>query len=239
MSTANPLAAPPSMSEDASPLRSDALQATEVWLVRHGESAGNAEGRLQGQEDYPLSERGLRQAQAVAIRLRGVDFAALYSSDLSRALDTACEIGHTIGLPVLSDRRLREIDIGTWSGLNASELAARFPREWQSWNERRDPEYRRGGGESYADLRDRIAPTITELARSHPGGRILIVAHGGSLNAYIAHILGIPLDNMWRLSQENTAISRVLPFANPNTAAGIAGGRVLTLNDTTHLDGLR
>src|SRR5690606_38709702 len=119
---------------------------TELWLIRHGESTGNAEGRLQGQADFPLSERGRRQALALALRLRGLDFAALYASDLSRALDTACVIGEAVGLPVVSDPRLREIDIGSWSGLTADEIAARHGDDWRRWSERRDPAFRRGGG---------------------------------------------------------------------------------------------
>jgi len=213
-------------------------QRTEVWLVRHGQSAGNAAGQLQGQADFPLTERGLHQAEAVAMRLRGQNFTALYSSDLTRALDTACVIGTAIELLVETDVRLREIALGTWSGLTGPEIAAQHAQEWEQWDHRRDPQHRRGGGESYADLVARVAPAISELASRHLGERIVVVAHGGTINAYIAYVLGLPLDHLWKLSQENACISRVLPFANPNSDPNSLPGRVLTLNDATHLDGV-
>ncbi len=226
------------LSEDHAIPTDERLASTELWLIRHGESAGNAEGRLQGQADFPLTPRGLRQAEAVAMRLRGQRFTALYSSDLSRALDTACIIGTAVELLVETDPRLREIDIGVWSGLTGPEIAQRHGDEWGQWSQRRDPHFRRGGGESYRDLTERVAPAVTELVRQHPGERVLIVSHGGTINAYLAHLLGMPLGHIWKFAQDNAGINRILPFANPNADPDIPSGRIVTLNDTTHLDGL-
>lgn len=226
------------LSEDHATVPDERLVGTEVWLIRHGESAGNAEGRLQGQADFPLTERGVRQAEAVAIRLRGQHFTALYSSDLTRALDTACIIGTAVDLLVETDPRLREIALGSWSGLTGAEIATRHGEEWRQWSHRRDPHHRRGGGESYHDLAERVAPAITGLAQRHPGEQVLVVTHGGTINAYLAHLLGMPLDHVWKLSQDNACINRVLPFANPNADPASPPGRVLALNDITHLDGL-
>jgi len=215
----------------------DAAARTEVWLIRHGESEGNHAGLLQGQQDYPLSARGRLQAKRLAERLGAVSFDALYSSDLTRALDTARAVAATtIGQTVVVDPRLREIDIGTWSGLTPAEIHVRFPDEYAGWLRRRDPTHRRGGGESYLDLQQRITPTVTEIAQRHLGGRIAIVAHGGSINAYLCGILGIPLDGMWRLAQDNTAINRVQPFTNPNEDPSTRPGRVLAINDALHVD---
>lgn len=212
----------------------DAAAHTEVWLIRHGESEGNHAGVLQGQRDYPLSERGRQQARLLAARLTAVRFDALYSSDLTRALDTAKVVAEAVRLPVAVDPRLREIDIGTWSGLTPEAIHARFPDEYAGWLRRRDPAHRRGGGESYLDLQRRIVPVVTELARRHPGGRLAIVAHGGSINAYLCGVLGMPLDGMWRLGQDNAAINRVQPFSNPVTDPAARPGRVLAINDATH-----
>lgn len=231
----HPVAAPPALPEDvAAP--PDRLARSEVWLIRHGESEGNSGGRLQGQADFPLSALGARQARSLAERLRGERFAALYTSDLGRARATAEALGNVLGLVPGVDAGLREIDIGAWSGLTAEEIDARFPEEWALWQHRRDPAHRRGGGESYIDLQCRIVPVVERLARRHAGERILVVSHGGSINAYLCHLLGLPLDAMWRLTQENSAISRVLPFVNPNRDASIAPGRLICCNDASHLD---
>ncbi|MBA3685335.1 MAG: histidine phosphatase family protein [Planctomycetes bacterium] len=227
--------APASLPEDVQ-AAGDALSRTELWLVRHGESEGNSSGVLQGQAEYPLSARGREQVVRLAARLVGQHFTALYSSDLGRAVATAKILGAAVGLPVVQDRRLREIDIGSWSGLTFDEIAVRHPEEWSGWMRRRDPAHRRGGGESYLDLEQRIAPAMTDLAQRHPGGRLLIVSHGGSMGAYLAHVLGLPLDQLWRLSHENTGVSRVQPFTNPHTDPTIRPGRVLCINDAGHLD---
>ncbi len=233
--TAHANAAPASIPEDIQ-AAGDALSRTEVWLVRHGESEGNSAGLLQGQAEYPLSPRGREQAGRLAIRLKGERFSALYCSDLERAVATAAQVAAVIGLAAVQDRRLREIDIGTWSGLTFDQIAERHQVEFANWMRRRDPAHRRGGGESYLDLEQRIAPAVADLAARHPGGRVLMVTHGGSMGVYLAHVLGLPLDHLWRLSHENTGISRVLPFANPHTDPSIRPGRVLCINDAGHLD---
>src|SRR5688500_1044189 len=112
---------PVAIPEDAQAVEGVASH-TELWLIRHGESEGNRAGLLQGQRDYPLSARGRQQAQRLAERLGTVRFDALYSSDLTRALDTARAVSATIGLPVTLDPGLREIDYGAWSGLTPAEI---------------------------------------------------------------------------------------------------------------------
>ena len=107
---------------------------TELWLLRHAESTGNRDGKLQGQEDLPLSPLGQRQARAIADRLaaihRRMSFAGLYASDLIRARETAESIGLACNLHITCDRRLREIDVGRWSGLTQEQITERFPEEW-------------------------------------------------------------------------------------------------------------
>lgn len=216
----------------------DLLSRTELWLVRHGESKGNSEGILQGQKNYPLSDHGRQQAAAIAGRLRKVRLTACYCSDLERAQETAEIIGALAGIEPIIDPRLREIDVGNWSGLTSKEIATRHTDEWNIWQQRRDPLHKRGGGESYHDLAARIVPAFNELAARHPGGRVLIVSHGGSLNAYLTSTLGMSLESLWRLSQDNTGLSRVQPFANPNRDGSMLPGRILLLNDTSHLNGM-
>ena len=228
----------PSAALTPRPVAADVLARTELWLVRHGESKGNTGGILQGQKDYPLSDHGRQQAAAIAGRLRKERLIACYCSDLERAKETAEIISALAGLDPVIDERLREIDVGLWSGLTSEQIAARHGDEWRSWQQRRDPQHKRGGGESYHDLTSRVVPAFNELAARHPGGRVLIVTHGGSLNAYLAATLGMPMDALWRFSQDNAGLSRVQPFANPNLGGDSTPGRVLLLNDVSHLKGV-
>ncbi len=213
----------------------DARTRTELWLIRHGESAGNSGGIFQGQHEYPLSPRGRDQATAVAKRLAATRFVALYCSDLDRAADTAAIIAPAVGLDPVSEPRLREIDTGTWSGLTAPQIQTRFPDEWTAWMAKRDPAHRRGGGESYHDVEARMLAVMGEIAERHVGGRVLIVAHGGCLGAYVAHLMEIPLSALWRCALVNTAVTRVLPFAPPPPGMATHTGCLVTYNDTTHL----
>lgn len=213
-----------------------ALGNTELWLIRHGESTGNRDGILQGQEDMPLSDLGHDQAKRLAKRLGATKFTALYSSDLSRARQTAEHASDSLGLKISADARLREIDVGGWSGLNNVAIAERFPEEWSAWMDR-DPELRRGGGESYAQAQKRVAAAITDLARKHPGGRVAIIMHGGVIRAYIAHLLGLDLRHIWHLTIMNTSITRARPFA-PAIQGGRRPrpGRIDVINDASHLE---
>lgn len=214
---------------------------TELWLVRHAESTGNRDGLLQGQADLPLSPMGHRQARALADRLvkshRRTPFSALIASDLMRTRETADSASLALNLPITCDRRLREIDIGTWSGLTPEQITTQFPEEWARW-QGRDPNLRRGGGESYTDAHDRITPALHDIADRHPGTRILVITHGGVLRAYLAGLLGMPLNRLWHLSIGNTAITRVRPYEPAVGGSEPHFGRVLTMNDCAHVEDL-
>ena len=214
---------------------------TELWLVRHAESTGNRDGVLQGQADLPLSPLGHRQARALADRLlkshRRTPFSAVISSDLMRTRETAESIGMALNLRVDLDRRLREIDIGAWAGLTQEQIANTFPAEWALWQSR-DAHMRRGGGESYHDAHARITPALHEIAERHPGSRILVMTHGGVLRAYLAGLMGLPLGRIWHLSIGNTALTRVRPFDPVIGGNEPHRGRILTMNDCTHVEDL-
>lgn len=214
---------------------------TELWLIRHAESTGNRDGLLQGQADLPLSPMGHRQARALADRLlkahRRTPFTTLVSSDLMRTRDTADCIGMALNMRVHLDRRLREIDLGTWSGLNPQQIATKFPEEWALW-QGRNAHIRRGGGESYQDAHERIAPALTEIAAHHEGSRILVVSHGGVLRAYLAGLMGVPLERIWHMSSGNTSVTRVRPFEPISNGNPPINGRILTMNDCSHVEDL-
>jgi probable phosphoglycerate mutase len=152
--------------------------ATNLILVRHGETDWNLERRWQGHADPGLNDTGRRQAVELAARFASTSVDALYSSDLARARETADVIGESLGLPVSLDPRLREVDVGEWSGLTTAEIELRHP----DGLERR----RRGGtgwtnGESYEAMGERVLEALRAIASSHPAGRVVVVTHGGPL----------------------------------------------------------
>lgn len=147
---------------------------TTLLLVRHGETDWNAEGRLQGHTDRPLNEHGRNQAKELADRLAGEGADAIYASDLARAKETAEIVGARLGLPVMIDADLREKNWGNWEGLTGDERA--------------DVEFE---GESTADHRERVLRAVERIAERHPGQRVVVVTHGGSLRRIQAAVNGV------------------------------------------------
>jgi broad specificity phosphatase PhoE len=152
---------------------------TTIYLARHGETEWNAQGRWQGHEDTALNERGREQARELATRLADVPFAAVYSSDLSRARETAEIVVSGRDLPIATDPRLREIDVGSWQGLTNAELDGR----------ERD-------GETLEAFRDRVLAAFRDLGERHNGENVLVVAHGGCARTIQRHLLGEPLETL-------------------------------------------
>lgn len=210
----------------------DRRSATEFWVVRHGESTWNADGRYQGQTDVPLSHVGILQAASLAERLTGQHFDAVYSSDLARASQTAESVAERLsGHPTVQpDPGLREIDVGELSGLVLADIEARYPDYLRDL--RADPwATRRPGGESMADLFARCGAAFERLRARHPGGRVLVFTHGGVVRVAVGLALGGISGNAWaRLSVTNTSITRVL--------LGERSGTLLGFNDDAHLENL-
>jgi len=198
---------------------------TELLLIRHGETAWNAEQRVQGNLDVPLSPRGLEQARLLARRLAGEELTAACTSDLSRSRRTAeIAVGHR--LPLSDEPRLREAHFGAFEGLTATDMAERFPAEYAAW--RRDSlAHRPPGGECLEALRDRCLAALADLLPQHPGGRVAVFAHGGPVRVIACGLFGLPLDFYRRLRVENTAIARVRFTDYGPTLAG--------WNDIAHL----
>ena len=157
------------------------MPTTEFLLIRHAQSEWNAAGRWQGWGDPPLSRRGCLQAAALAREIEAEDVDALVCSDLARAVATAEAIGSVLGLVAACDPRLRERDVGTWTGLTRAEIAERDGERLARFARRDDPGACPGGGESDLDLERRVRPAIREWAAAHPGGRVAVVTHLGVL----------------------------------------------------------
>jgi len=187
-----------------------------LWLVRHGQTDWNAEGRYQGHADMPLNEQGLMQAHQLAQKLAGKPlgkpseerFEALYTSDLQRALQTAGVLGACLGLTPHRDARLREIHQGDWQGLLIADVANRFAAEVE--RRRADPlSARPPGGESVGELAARMASAAGDIARRHPGRKVLVVTHGLSIAALLAQARGVPLAQVYSLIPQNMQVEVV------------------------------
>lgn len=152
---------------------------TELILIRHGETAWNRERRMQGQTDTPLSDTGRAQAAAVGRRLARYSFAALYSSDLARAWETAAAIAraHENGHDIRREPALRERTFGVFEGLTYDEMAQRYPDEHARFSAR-DPDYAVPGGESPRQFFERSLACLEAIARAHEGESVVVVTHG-------------------------------------------------------------
>ena len=197
-----------------------------LLLARHGQSVSNAVRRFQGVQDVPLSELGRRQAEALAAALKRRRIAAIYSSPLQRARLTAEIAAAAIGAPVQCVEDLRELSLGEWEGCTVEEVRARPGDPYACWV--RDPVAGMPpGGEPLAGVQARVLRAVAEIERAHPNGDdVLVVCHGGVISAYLAHCLALPLSSLWRLTLSNCSLSEVAP------------PRVLTMNDTAHLNGV-
>ena len=152
-------------------------------MARHGETDWNRESRFQGHADTTLNEAGRAQARQLAERLADDHIAAVYSSPLLRALETAEIVAARLGLAVETVEGLREVDVGSWSGLTRDEVGERFPEGLRRWL---DSDHGWDDGESYEDLGRRVLGALAELAAQHPGERLLVVSHGGPMRAAMA-----------------------------------------------------
>lgn len=204
------------------------MEATRIIAVRHGETAWNVDARIQGQLDIGLNDTGRWQARRVGEALAAEPITAIYSSDLERARDTARPIGQALGIPVVPDAGLRERSFGMFEGRTFDEIHATWPEHAQHWR-KRIPEWQPPqGGESLLQLRERVTRTVQALAARHPGEQIVVVAHGGVLDALYRVATGQEVNSPRTWQLPNGAINRLLWTPEGFTLVG--------WSDTLHLD---
>lgn len=204
---------------------------TEIFLIRHGETAWNAERRLQGHLDIPLNEEGRRQAAALARALAGKAVHMIFSSDLSRAASTARAVAERHGLPLHTDAALRERCFGAFEGLLYDELEAQFPEAYAQWRVR-DPHARYPAGErcaeTFAEFAQRAVGAVSRIAETHRGKRVVIVTHGGVLDCVYRAAHGMDISAPRNFEVLNASINHVQWDGERL--------KVLVWSDNTHLD---
>lgn len=203
---------------------------TRLFLVRHGETESNRKGLALGRSDPPLNERGLEQAEALGSALCTERFAAVYSSPLSRARDTARPIAEGCGVEVTVDDSLIEMDVGALDGLDFASVRERYPDFIEKWLSVDGPSEAMPGGESLRAVQERGAAFLDRVADEHESESVCAVTHNFVILALLATVLGMELSSFRRLRQGVAAVSVL------EREGGV--WRVLKMNDTCHLDRL-
>lgn len=207
----------------------DKRDALELWLVRHGQSTWNAEGRIQGQKDAPLSELGKRQARALQSRLANHTFDVVYSSDLARAFDTG-----SIAMPdveILKDERLRELGFGNFEGKLRAELNETEKADFSMWRKDMEDNASKAvnvyGIESNEALLSRFDAFLADMPKV---GKVIAFSHGGLIRSALHYLLGMKASFQKTYNVNNTSITRIELFQEDDFI------RVTSVNDAAHLE---
>ncbi len=198
---------------------------TTLILIRHGETPYNRDRRYQGHRDTPLTRKGKRQTEKIALRLRNEPLDAIYSSDLKRTEYTAKAINRYHSLKINILPQLREIDFGDWEGKTHDEIQRKWRGLLDEW-EREPSKIKIPGGESIQELAERTRTTIKKIISTYPNQRVAIVTHGGPIRIILMDALGLGLDDWWKTITSNGGISIIEYQSNE--------AEVLLQNNTSH-----
>ena len=209
----------------------DSKDALELWLVRHGQSTWNAEGRIQGHKDAPLSDLGKQQASALSNRLAHLEFDAYHSSDSSRAYDTGCLAMPSVD--IRKDERLRELSFGEFEGKKRSELSEAEQEVFSMWRKDRGSHVFEAeqsyGIESDQALISRFASFVSDLPET---GKVIVFSHGGLIRLVLHHFLGASSNFQRTFNISNTSITKIQIFQDDEFV------RIISANDIAHLETL-
>lgn len=203
------------------------MPVTRLYLARHGATQLTAEDRFSGAIGVDLSDEGCRQAARLGERLRDEGITAIYSSPLSRTMDTARFVAEPLGIEIRKRDGLMEISHGHWEGLQRREVEARFPDEYAAWDE--DPfTFAPQRGESGVQVLARALPVVREIVTAHPGERVLVVSHKATIRLLLSSLLGFDARGYRDRLDQAPACLNVLDFRDPVRA------RLMLFNDTSH-----
>ena len=203
-------------------------EATTFVVVRHGETTWGADARFAGREDVPLTDRGRRQARAVADRIRRLAPSIVLTSPLLRCRDTADAIAGPEQVPVVIDDRLQDGLLGEWTGYRAAEIQQRWPEQFTAW--RSDPDARPPGGESFTEIRDRVRPLLRDTLAAYRGHAVVLVTHAATAKMIMTIALNVPSTVAYRIRMDTASLSG---FTVEADGAIVVWG----LNETGHLTG--
>ncbi len=197
-----------------------------IYITRHGESEWNVSKKIQGAQNTILTEKGIKQAYALANRLRGEGISRIISSDLDRAFQTAVIVGQMLGIDPDKSEALREISLGAWEGLTRDDIEEQFPSQLKSWHS--DCFFSPESGESIMDVQRRVSALASRLINT--GGkdeRILLVTHAITAKVLITELLFMPVGFLWCFRLDNTGISVIDVDGTKRT--------IICLNDSCHI----
>jgi alpha-ribazole phosphatase len=202
----------------------------ELTIVRHGETEGNRQLLYQGWTDTHLSEKGIQQAEKLALRLKDGTFDRIYSSPLIRSLKTAAIINKYHGLEIKKVDNIKEIHFGEWENMSRQQLEELYPDYLKEW--RRDwRKFAAPGGESLEVAYRRINSWLNRIIGENSSGRFIIVSHAGAIRTMVSHLVGRGVESHWNYVIDNCSITVVKIYD---------GFPVMTLlNDVSHLEALK
>jgi alpha-ribazole phosphatase len=201
---------------------------TRIILVRHGQTEWNVQFKYQGHSEVDLTPTGVRQAERVAARLANEPICAVYSSDLGRALKTAEHIASSHHLSVTPVKGLREYHFGEWEGLTFQQISERWPEISVDFFKNPDS-VRVPGGETFGEVKARAEASVRKLVDLHPDQTVALVSHGGTIRTILCAALGLHLNRVWALRQDNTAVNIIEYYQETAIVA--------LVNDIHHLSG--
>ena len=180
---------------------------SRLYLIRHGETQGADTKRYKGHIDVPLSENGIKQVERLAEYIyQNTELKAIYCSDLSRAIKSAEIIAEPHSIKPVVFKDLRERNFGIWEGMTFDEIKEKYPEEFNAWTN--NPlKFSPMQGESTIEVKERALKVFSEIIEKHKGQCIAIVAHGGINRIILCHLLGIPLENIFRIEQDFAAVN--------------------------------
>ncbi len=184
------------------------MKRTTLILVRHGETVANVENIFRGRQNFPLNDNGRRQAKLLAEALAKYDVSAIYSSPLSRALETAKAVAQKFSLGVVVEPKLTNISLGSWEGKPHTEIAKLFPKEYDLW--RTEPERLViPGGETLSEVQARAFEAVERIVSENEGKTVVVVSHRAVLKPLIAALIGIKEPYFWKIHMDNASYSIV------------------------------
>ena len=199
---------------------------TRFILIRHGETDWNKEDRFRGRSNISLNAAGLAQANEVAARYADAKIAAVYSSPLPRALETATPLAAAHHLEIEPSAGLLDIDFGAWEGLSRDEAQGKYPDLLDLWL-KAPGRVKFPGGESVRQVRNRVENLLRQLSEDHLGETVALVSHRITCHVILCYVLGLPNDALWRIRQDLACVNEF--------KSGDDGFVVTLLNSTAHL----